>query len=156
MERINFVIKGIERVLASMRLRVASPPNQALLENRLRVQRANIFAHIRIYMSDEMNRTMSERGFSQELPLSPAFWHIVANPCGCCSGGCLAFRKRKSSNSIFWANSETRVQEVPQFAGQNWLSPDAEYGAHHQVTSQLITGIDGEQLHALLHEEHSG
>jgi SAM-dependent methyltransferase len=79
-ERISFVMEEISRVLASGGLLIASSPNQASLENRIRLLKGrsilelpdrrtvakDIFGHIRIYTPDEMNRMMSERGFSLE------------------------------------------------------------------------------------------
>ncbi len=45
------------------------------------------------------------------------------------------------------------VHGVPQELSL-MLLPDAQYGTHHQVANQLITCVDREELHALLHEKH--
>ena len=80
MERISFVMEEINRVLVPGGLLIASSPNQASLENRIRLLKGksilelpdrrsvakDIFGHIRIYTPDEMNRMMSERGFTLE------------------------------------------------------------------------------------------
>ena len=73
-------MEEIKRVLAPGGLLVASSPNQASLENRIRLLTGrsilelpdrmavakDIFGHIRIYTPDEMKRMMSDRGFSLE------------------------------------------------------------------------------------------
>ncbi len=80
LERINFVMEEINRVLAPGGLLIASSPNQASLENRIRLLKGrsilelpdrmavakDVFGHIRIYTPDEMMRMMCERGFSLE------------------------------------------------------------------------------------------
>lgn len=80
LERISFVLEEIKRVLAPGGLLIASSPNQASLENRIRLLKGrsilklpdrwtvakDIFGHIRIYTPEEMNRMMSERGFTLE------------------------------------------------------------------------------------------
>ena len=79
-ERISFVMEEISRVLAPGGLLIASSPNQASLENRIRLLKGKsilelpdrtavakeIFGHIRIYTPEEMNRMMCERGFTLE------------------------------------------------------------------------------------------
>jgi len=79
-ERLNFVMQEIGRVLRSGGLLVASSPNQASLENRVRLLKGRsileipdhlpamqgLFGHIRLYTSDEMNLLASRLGFSLE------------------------------------------------------------------------------------------
>jgi SAM-dependent methyltransferase len=79
-ERIYFVLGEISRVLRPGGLLIASSPNQASLENRIRLFRGKsvfdlpdempaakgIFGHIRLYTPAEMSLMMSQRGFSLE------------------------------------------------------------------------------------------
>ena len=71
----------ISRVLLPGGLLIASSPNQASLENRIRLLKGGsildmpdhiavakgIFGHIRLYTPDEMKLLMSRRGFSLEV-----------------------------------------------------------------------------------------
>ena len=77
-ERFNFVLDEISRVLHPGGLLVASSPNQASLENRIRLFKGksildlpdhmavakDIFGHIRLYTPAEMKLSMCRRGFS--------------------------------------------------------------------------------------------
>lgn len=77
-ERLNFVLDEISRVIRPGGLLIASSPNQASLENRIRLLKGNsildlpntiptakgIFPHIRLYTSTEMSQLMEVRGFS--------------------------------------------------------------------------------------------
>ena len=79
-ERLNFVMDKISRVLLPGGLLIASSPNQASLENRIRLLKGGsildlpdytavakgVFGHIRLYTPDEMKSLMSRRGFSLE------------------------------------------------------------------------------------------
>jgi len=80
-ERLNFVMDEISRVLLPGGLLIASSPNQASLENRIRLLKGGsildmpdhiavakgTFGHIRLYTPDEMKLLMSRRGFSLEV-----------------------------------------------------------------------------------------
>jgi SAM-dependent methyltransferase len=77
-ERVNFVLGEISRVLLTGGLLIASSPNQASLENRIRLLKGKsildlpnhvavakgTFGHIRLYTPAEVNHLMTERGFS--------------------------------------------------------------------------------------------
>jgi SAM-dependent methyltransferase len=77
-ERLNFVLDEIGRVIRRDGLVIASSPNQASLENRIRLMKGNsildlpntvatakdIFPHIRLYTHAEMSELMRARGFS--------------------------------------------------------------------------------------------
>ncbi|HUJ33217.1 MAG TPA: class I SAM-dependent methyltransferase [Candidatus Acidoferrum sp.] len=77
-ERLNFVMDEIARVLRPAGLLIASSPNQASLENRIRLLKGRsildlpdhvavakgTFGHIRLYTPDEIARLMSRLGFS--------------------------------------------------------------------------------------------
>lgn len=77
-ERLNFVLDEISRVIRPGGLLIASSPNQASLENRIRLLKGHsildlpntiptakgIFGHIRLYTPAEMNQLMQARGFS--------------------------------------------------------------------------------------------
>jgi SAM-dependent methyltransferase len=77
-ERLNFVLDEISRVIRPGGLLIASSPNQASLENRIRLMKGNsildlpntmptaksIFPHIRLYTHAEMTQLMHARGFS--------------------------------------------------------------------------------------------
>jgi SAM-dependent methyltransferase len=79
-ERLNFVMEEISRVLLPNGLFIASSPNQASLENRIRLlggrsildmpdhigAAKGTFGHIRLYTPDEMKLLMSRCGFSLE------------------------------------------------------------------------------------------
>jgi SAM-dependent methyltransferase len=79
-ERLNFVLGEISRVLRPGGLLIASSPNQASLENRIRLFRGKsildlpdhlpfakgIFGHIRLYTPAEMSLLMCQHGFSLE------------------------------------------------------------------------------------------
>jgi len=100
LERVNFVLSEIARVLRPGGVLLASSPNQASLENRLRLLRGKsilelpdetsyakgVFGHIRLYTPAEMEVVMSRLGFSLEKSVlesnnsgyrgtSPASWH---------------------------------------------------------------------------------
>lgn len=76
-ERLNFVLSEIARVIRPGGILIASSPNQASLENRLRLLRGKsilempdenpyakeIFGHIRLYTPSEMESAMSKFGF---------------------------------------------------------------------------------------------
>jgi len=80
-ERLNLVMDEISRVLLPGGLLIASLPNQASLENRIRLLKGGsildmpdhmavakgTFGHIRLYTPDEMKLLMSRRGFSLEV-----------------------------------------------------------------------------------------
>jgi SAM-dependent methyltransferase len=77
-ERLYFVMDEISRVLRPGGLLIASSPNQASLENRIRLLKGksilalpdplpraeDIFGHIRLYTPAEMTQLMCRRGFS--------------------------------------------------------------------------------------------
>jgi SAM-dependent methyltransferase len=77
-ERLNFVLGEISRVLRPQGVLIASSPNQASWENRLRLLKGksildlpeplsvakDIFGHIRLYTPEEMRQLMSKHGFS--------------------------------------------------------------------------------------------
>jgi SAM-dependent methyltransferase len=79
-ERLNFVLSEIARVVRPGGVLMASSPNQASLENRLRLLKgksilampnevdfaAGTFGHIRLYTPSEMESAMSKLGFSLE------------------------------------------------------------------------------------------
>ncbi|MFI5096528.1 MAG: class I SAM-dependent methyltransferase [Candidatus Acidiferrales bacterium] len=79
-EQLNFVLGEISRVLRPGGLLIASSPNQASLENRIRLCKGKsvfdlpdhlavakgIFGHIRLYTPAEMSLMMRQRGFSLE------------------------------------------------------------------------------------------
>jgi SAM-dependent methyltransferase len=79
-ERVNFVLGEISRVLRPGGLVVMSSPNQASLENRIRLLKgksilelpnlltvaAGTFGHIRLYTPEEITEMMTERGFTLE------------------------------------------------------------------------------------------
>lgn len=80
MERLNFVLSEIKRVLRTGGILIASSPNQASLENRLLLLKGNsiltmpdeidyakgTFGHIRLYTSAEIQSTMEKAGFTLE------------------------------------------------------------------------------------------
>ncbi len=79
-ERLYFVLGEISRVLRPGGLLIASSPNQASLENRIRLFKGKsvfdlpddipvakgVFGHIRLYTPAEMSLMMCRRGFSLE------------------------------------------------------------------------------------------
>lgn len=79
-ERVNFVLSEIARVIRPGGVLLASSPNQASLENRLRLLKGHsildmpdemtfakgVFGHIRLYTPQEMNLAMSRLGFGLE------------------------------------------------------------------------------------------
>jgi len=79
-ERVNFVLAEISRVLRPGGILIASSPNQAGLENRLRLLKGGsvfdlpdemeiahgIFKHIRMYTPAEIRHMMSRLGFQME------------------------------------------------------------------------------------------
>jgi SAM-dependent methyltransferase len=79
-ERLNFVLSELARVVRPGGLLIVSSPNQASLENRLRLLKGRsilempneldsakgIFGHIRLYTPSEMEAAMSKLGFSLE------------------------------------------------------------------------------------------
>jgi 2-polyprenyl-3-methyl-5-hydroxy-6-metoxy-1,4-benzoquinol methylase len=79
-ERVNFVMDEIRRVVRARGVLIASSPNQASLENRLRLLKGRsildlpgdiavakgTFGHIRLYTPDEIKLLMSQLGFSVE------------------------------------------------------------------------------------------
>jgi SAM-dependent methyltransferase len=79
-ERLYFVLSEIGRVIRSGGIVLASSPNQASLENRLRLLRGKsildmpdepdcapgVFGHIRLYTPSEMQSAMSKCGFAVE------------------------------------------------------------------------------------------
>jgi len=79
-ERLNFVLSEIARVVSPGGLLIISSPNQASLENRLRLLKGksilempnrldsakDTFGHIRLYTRSEMEAAMSKLGFSLE------------------------------------------------------------------------------------------
>lgn len=75
-ERLNFVLSEVARVIRPGGLLIVSSPNQASLENRLRllsgksilampneIYSAGVFGHIRLYTPSEMESVMSQIGF---------------------------------------------------------------------------------------------
>ena len=82
-ERLNFVLSEMARVVRPGGILVMSSPNQASLENRLRLLKGKsilampdemesakgIFGHIRLYTRSEMESAMSRLGFSLENSL---------------------------------------------------------------------------------------
>jgi SAM-dependent methyltransferase len=80
LERVNFVLSEIARVTRPGGIFVASSPNQASLENRIRLLKGRsildmpdemgyakgTFGHIRLYTVAEVNSAMSDRGFTLE------------------------------------------------------------------------------------------
>lgn len=78
-EQLNFVLDEIGRVIRPGGLLIVSSPNQASLENRIRLMKGNsildlpntmstangIFPHIRLYTHAEMSQLMHVRGFSR-------------------------------------------------------------------------------------------
>jgi SAM-dependent methyltransferase len=83
-ERLNFVLSELARVLQPGGLLLMSSPHQASLENRLRLLKGKsildmpdeldsakgIFGHIRLYTPSEMEAGMSKLGFSLERSLT--------------------------------------------------------------------------------------
>jgi ubiquinone/menaquinone biosynthesis C-methylase UbiE len=79
-ERVNFVLGKISRVLRPGGILIAAPPNQASLENRLHLLKGGsvfdlpdemeiahgIFKHIRMYTPAEITCMMSRLGFRVE------------------------------------------------------------------------------------------
>jgi len=79
-ERLGFILGEMERVLRPGGILIASSPNQASLENRIRLLKGasildipnrstyakGIFGHIRIYTTAEMQPIMAQYGFSME------------------------------------------------------------------------------------------
>lgn len=79
-ERVNFVLSEIARVVRPGGVLIVSSPNQASLENRLRLLKGKsildmpdemsyakgTFGHIRLYTVAEVRSAMSKRGFSLE------------------------------------------------------------------------------------------
>lgn len=79
-ERVSFVLSEIARVLCPGGVLIASSPNQASLENRIRLLKGRsilempdevgyakgTFGHIRLYTRAEVRSAMSKRGFSLE------------------------------------------------------------------------------------------
>lgn len=79
-ERVNFVLSEIARVVCPGGLLIASSPNQASLENRIRLLKGRsilempdevdyakgTFGHIRLYTMAEVRLAMSKRDFSLE------------------------------------------------------------------------------------------
>jgi SAM-dependent methyltransferase len=79
-ERVNFVLMEIARVIKPGGVLLASSPNQASLENRLRLLKGHsildmpdematakgIYGHVRLYTPVEMNLAMSRLGFRLE------------------------------------------------------------------------------------------
>jgi SAM-dependent methyltransferase len=79
-ERVNFVLSEIARVVRPGGILIASSPNQASLENRIRLLKGKsildmpdeiayakgTFGHIRLYTVAEVSSAMSKRGFSLE------------------------------------------------------------------------------------------
>ena len=79
-EHLNFVLSELTRVLRTGGILIASSPNQASLENRLRLLKGKsilempdenpvakgIFGHIRLYTPVEVESTMAKLGFSLE------------------------------------------------------------------------------------------
>jgi len=79
-ERLNFVLAEITRVLRPGGLLIASSPNQASLENRIHLFKGRsifdlpsdnplakgVFGHIRLYTPEEIGSLMGQLGFSAE------------------------------------------------------------------------------------------
>jgi len=79
-ERVNFVLSEIARVVRPGGILIASSPNQTSLENRLRLLKGRsildmpdevgyakgTFGHIRLYTVSEVNSAMAKRGFFLE------------------------------------------------------------------------------------------
>jgi hypothetical protein len=79
-ERLTFVLSEIARVVRAGGLFIATSPNQASLENRVRLLRGKsildmpnelatakgIFGHIRLYTPSEIESAMSKLGFALE------------------------------------------------------------------------------------------
>ncbi len=79
-ERVNFVLSEIARVVAPGGIVIASSPNQASLENRIRLLKGRsildmpdemayakgTFGHIRLYTVAEVSAAMSKHGFTVE------------------------------------------------------------------------------------------
>jgi len=77
-DRVNFVLSEIARTIQPGGVLIASSPNQASLENRLRLLKGKsildmpneiakgIFGHIRLYTPVEIQSAMSKRGFTLE------------------------------------------------------------------------------------------
>jgi SAM-dependent methyltransferase len=79
-ERVNFVLSEIVRVVQAGGILIASSPNQASLENRVRLLKGRsildmpdevgyaqgTFGHIRLYTVAEVNSAMAKRGFILE------------------------------------------------------------------------------------------
>jgi len=79
-ERVNFVLGEIGRVLRPGGLVIMSSPNQASMENRIRLLKGKsilelpnpsavatgTFGHIRLYTPEEITEMMTERGFTLE------------------------------------------------------------------------------------------
>lgn len=76
-ERVNFVLSELARVVCCGGVLIMSSPNQASLENRLRLFRGRsilempassdgVFGHIRLYTPSEIESAMSRIGFSLE------------------------------------------------------------------------------------------
>jgi 2-polyprenyl-3-methyl-5-hydroxy-6-metoxy-1,4-benzoquinol methylase len=77
-DRVNFVLSEIVRTIQPGGVLIASSPNQASLENRLRLIKGKsildmpneigkgIFGHIRLYTPAEIQSAMSKRGFTLE------------------------------------------------------------------------------------------
>lgn len=79
-ERVNFVLSEIARVVSPGGIFIASSPNQALLENRIRLLKGSsilempdeveyargTFGHIRLYTRAEVGSAMARYGFSLE------------------------------------------------------------------------------------------
>ena len=77
-DRVNLVLSEIARTIRPGGVLIASSPNQASLENRLRLMKGKsildmpneigkgIFGHIRLYTPAEIQSAMSKRGFTLE------------------------------------------------------------------------------------------
>jgi 2-polyprenyl-3-methyl-5-hydroxy-6-metoxy-1,4-benzoquinol methylase len=77
-DRVNFVLSEIARTIQPGGVLIASSPNQASLENRLRLIKGKsildmpneigkgIFGHIRLYTPAEIQSAMAKRGFTLE------------------------------------------------------------------------------------------
>src|ERR1700692_4441200 len=77
-DRVNFVLSEIARTIQPGGVLIASSPNQASLENRLRLLKGKsildipnevakgIFGHIRLYTPSEMQSAMAKQGFTLE------------------------------------------------------------------------------------------
>ena len=74
----NFVLSEIARIIQPDGVLIASSPNQASLENRLRLMKGKsildmpnevakgIFGHIRLYTPSEMQSAMAKQGLTLE------------------------------------------------------------------------------------------